>query len=66
MHNIRKKNETFKYTGLGFHIELIDASMKKIFGEWVLDINLNILQQEVLKILIHKPTPFKQALSEVF
>jgi DNA-binding transcriptional regulator YiaG len=54
-----KKVETFTYTDLGFPIELIDAPMKKVFGEWVLDINLNILQQEVLKMLIYKPTPLQ-------
>lgn len=56
---IEKKIETFTYTDLGFPIQLIDAPMKKILGEWVLDINLNILQQEVLKMLIHKPTPLQ-------
>ena len=54
-----KKIETFTYTDLGFPIVLIDAPMRKILGEWVLDINLNILQQEVLKMLIHKPTPLQ-------
>ncbi len=54
-----KKIETFTYTDLGFPIELIDAPMRKILGEWVLDINLNILQKEVLKMLIHQPTPLQ-------
>lgn len=53
------KIETFIYNDLGFPIELIDTPMKKIMGEWVLDINLNILQKEVLKMLIHKPTPLQ-------
>lgn len=56
---VEKKNETFTYTDLGFPIELINAPMKKIFGEWVLDINLNILQEEVLQLLIHKSTPLQ-------
>lgn len=56
---IEKKIETFIYTGLGFPIELIDVPLRKILGEWVLDINLNILQLEVLKMLIHKPTPLQ-------
>ena len=56
---IEKKIETFTYTGLGFPIELIDVPMRKILGEWVLDINLNILQLEVLNMLIHKPTPLQ-------
>lgn len=51
-----KKVETFTYEGLGFPIELINVPMKKIFGEWVLDINLSKLQLEVLNILIHQPT----------
>ncbi len=54
-----KKIETFTYTDLGFPIQLIDVPMRKILGEWVLDINLNILQLEVLKMLIHQPTPLQ-------
>lgn len=56
---IEKKNETFMYTDLGFPIQLIDVPMRKILGEWCLDINLNIFQQEVLKMLIHKSTPLQ-------
>jgi len=51
-----KKFETFTYEGLGFPIELINVPMKKIFGEWILDINLSKLQIEVLNMLIHEPT----------
>lgn len=54
-----KKIETFTYKALGFPIQLIDVPMRKIMGEWALDINLNILQLEVLKMLIHKPTPLQ-------
>jgi DNA-binding transcriptional regulator YiaG len=54
-----KKFETFTYQGLGFPIELIDAPMKKIYGEWILDINLGKLQREVLDLLIHQPTPLQ-------
>jgi DNA-binding transcriptional regulator YiaG len=54
-----KKIETFTYTDLGFPIQLIDVPLKKIMGKWVLDINLNILQLEVLKMLIHKSTPLQ-------
>lgn len=53
---IERKNETFTYTDLGFPIELINVPMRKMMGEWFLDINLNIFQLEVLKMLIHKPT----------
>jgi hypothetical protein len=54
-----KKIETFTYNDLGFPIQLIDVPMRKILGEWVLDINLNILQLEVLKMLIHQATPLQ-------
>lgn len=52
---IDKKFETFTYEGLGFPIELINVPLKKILGEWVLDINLSKLQIKVLNMLIHKP-----------
>lgn len=51
------KLETFIYEDLGFPIQLIDAPMRKILGEWVLDIDLNQLQEAVLKLLIQQPTP---------
>jgi DNA-binding transcriptional regulator YiaG len=54
---MNKKNETFIYEGLGFPIELIDTPMKKVFGEWVIDIDMNELQSLVFKGLIHKPYP---------
>lgn len=54
-----KKTETFTYKDLGFPILLVDVPMRKILGEWVLDINLNVLQLEVLKMLIHQPTPLQ-------
>lgn len=56
---VEKKNESFTYTDLGFDVELVDVPMKKIFGEWILDIDLNILQLKVLEMLIHKPTPLQ-------
>lgn len=33
--------------------------MRKILGDWVLDINLNVLQLEVLKLLVYKSTPLQ-------
>lgn len=54
-----QKTETFTYTDLGIDVELIDAPLKKIFGEWVLDIDLNDLQLKVLQMLIRKPTPLQ-------
>lgn len=52
---MEKKYETFIYEGLGFPVELIDCPMKKVLGEWVLDINLPALQRLVFNGLIHKP-----------
>jgi DNA-binding transcriptional regulator YiaG len=54
---MKKKKETFIYEGLGFPIELIDAPMKKVYGEWVIDINMSALQRFVFRGLIHKPYP---------
>lgn len=54
---MEKKKETFIYEGLGFPIELIDTPMKKMLGEWVIDIDMNALQIFVFKGLIHKPYP---------
>ncbi len=51
----KKKVLRYLYNDLGFPIILINAPMKQIFGEWVLDINLNSLQKEVLNALVHKP-----------
>lgn len=50
-----KKKATFIYEGLGFPIKLINVSMKKVLGEWCIDINMNKLMLVVLEALIHKP-----------
>ena len=52
-----KKRETFIFEGLGFPIKLINVPMKKVFGEWAIDINMNKLMIFVLRALIHKPAP---------
>lgn len=52
-----KKKETFIFEGLGFPIQLINCPMRKIFGEWVLDIDLSKLQIDMAKELVHKPVP---------
>jgi len=51
-----RKLETFTYMGLGFPIELIDVPMKKVFDEWVMDIDMNKFQLFIFKGLIHKPS----------
>lgn len=49
------KKDTFIWEGLGFPIRLINVPMKKVFGEWVLDINLEHFQKVVLLTLARKP-----------
>ena len=57
MEKTERKQETFVYEGLGFPVELINCPMKKILGEWIIDINLVSLQRFVFQGLIHKPQP---------
>ena len=49
------KKETIVYKGLGFPIKLIDVPMKKMFGDWVIDIDMTELQLIVLRALVYKP-----------
>lgn len=49
------KRETFIYEDLGFPILLVNAPLRKSFGEWVIDINFNKLRSDILHHLIHKP-----------
>lgn len=53
----KTKKATFVWEGLGFPIRLVNVPMKKIFDEWVLDINLEHFQKAVLNMLIRKLTP---------
>lgn len=48
------KTESFIYEGLGFPIELIDVPMKKVFGEWIMDIDMNQFQLFIFNSLVHK------------
>lgn len=50
------KRETFIYEGLGFPVLLVNASLRKTLGEWVIDIDFNKLRKKALNFLIHKPT----------
>lgn len=56
---MERKKETFIYEGLGFPIKLIDTPMKKVFGEWVIDIDMTALQEFVFKRLLHKSYPLR-------
>jgi DNA-binding transcriptional regulator YiaG len=49
-----KKKSTFIYKDLGIPVKLINAPMKKICGEWVLDLDMELLQRIVLEAIIHK------------
>ena len=51
----KAKTETIIYEGLGFPVKLINVPMKKMFGDWVLDIDMTELQLVVLKALVYKP-----------
>lgn len=52
-----KKKDSFIWEGLGFPIQLINVPMKKVLGEWVLDINLKHFQKVVLHMLAYKKAP---------
>ncbi len=51
-----KKKKTFIYEGLGFPIRLIDAPLKKIYGEWAFDFSMGLFQKAVLHMLAMKPS----------
>jgi DNA-binding transcriptional regulator YiaG len=56
MKRANNKIQTFVYNGLGFPIKLINVPMKKMLGEWVIDVDMNKLQLAVLRALIFKST----------
>ena len=49
-----KKTKTFVFEGLGFPVTLIKAPMRKVLGEWILDVDMGALQLSVLRLLVHK------------
>ncbi|MBI3508811.1 MAG: hypothetical protein HY069_04190 [Chlamydiia bacterium] len=54
MKNPERKTKTFVYKGLGFPIVLVNTPMKKVYGEWVIDIDMTRLQHVVLRALAFK------------
>jgi DNA-binding transcriptional regulator YiaG len=54
---MEKKTETFTYEGFGFPVVLVNCPMKKILGEWVIDINISALQRVVFEEVIRTPYP---------
>lgn len=53
----KHKKETRIFHALGFPVKLINVPMKKMLGEWVMDIDYNALQLVVLRALACKPIP---------
>lgn len=50
------KRKSFIYNGLGFPIRLINVPMRKVLGEWAIDINFNALQLVALNMIVRKAT----------
>ncbi len=48
------KRDTFIYDGLGFPVRLINVPLKKVFNEWILDIDFNQFHLAVLLMLVKK------------
>lgn len=50
-----RKRETFTYNGLGFPIVLVNAPLRKAYGEWIIDINFAQLQRLAMLAIAKKP-----------
>ena len=57
----KKIVKTYSFNALGFPIILHNVPMKKMMGEWVLDVNLNELQKFIVNLLCLKQTPLTGA-----
>ncbi|NGX38305.1 MAG: hypothetical protein K1000chlam2_01478 [Chlamydiae bacterium] len=55
------KKQTFVYKAFGFPIKLINVPMKRVVGEWVIDVDFVALEKAILRLLIHKRTPLSGA-----
>lgn len=51
----RKIFKTFNDQGFGFRVQIINAPMVKVRGDWVLDLDQNKLQKSLLQALALKP-----------
>ncbi len=56
-----RKIKTFVYEAFGFPVKLINVPMRKVIGEWVIDVNIHALQKAILRALINKSTPLHGA-----
>lgn len=45
------------YEGFGFPLRLVNAPLRKVYGEWVFDFSMGIFQKVVLEMLAIKPSP---------
>jgi hypothetical protein len=52
--NNEKKKKTLIYKNLGFPIRLINAPMRKVYGQWVFDFSMGVFQEIVLQMLATK------------
>ena len=50
-----EKRETFIFKGLGLPVKLVNAPMKKMAGEWVLDLDMGLCSASS-EAVIHKRT----------
>ena len=53
--NAKKIQKSYMDYGFGFPVQILDAPLKKIQGEWVLDINFEKYERAVLLALAMKP-----------
>ena len=52
-----RKRKTFIFRGFGFPIKLVNVPMRKMAGEWVIDVDFDQLQLAALCCLLEKPAP---------
>ncbi len=52
-----RKTESFIYEAFGFPVKLLNVPMRKVVGEWVIDVDFNKLQLAILRCLLYKSAP---------
>jgi DNA-binding transcriptional regulator YiaG len=55
------KKKTLTYEAFGFPIKLINVPMKKVVGEWVIDVNFDALEKTIARLLLRKAAPLTGA-----
>lgn len=56
-----RKIKTFIYEAFGFPVLLINVPMRRIVGEWVIDVDFHALEKAILRSVINKPVPLSGA-----